>query len=672
MPCARTRLGRAVVVIALAAAAPARAHEPTPEPTDATPAPARPYASKVVARPPATATERHADAQTIQATPRRSGDDLLRLVPGLVLLRHGAEGKGPQLVWRGFDAAHGADVEVLVGGIPLNEPSNVHGQGYLDLGVVIPEAVLAQDALAGSFQLSQGPFATAGSLRLQLGVPAALRGARVGFEAGMYLHERLVAVVAPRGLPEATFVAVEAVRDAGFGPNRDSERAALVAQAELWRREHRGRLEALAAAHAGRFGEAGTVPTRDVAAGRLGFYDTWARWQRSDAARAFAGLRYRLDGHHDTVEALAFAGYRRLSLVENFTGRLAEPARGDTRRQFHEAASGGLKLRYARRFPHGLALLAGGELRSEGVSQYEDAVGDDARAFRRNRDLAFTQTFAAAQLGLRWLHRRVQLEGGLRVDVLHFAVTERLDGRSAQAALAVPSPRLTSSFDAGGGVSLFAAYGRGLRPPEASAALAEARPTTSDAVEIGARFSHPRVALSAAGFGTWLAHEVLFDHLSGQNIALGPTRRLGVALAAQVQPLPFLALRADLTYVDARFTDTGNAVPNVPPVMLQLGAWLTGWRGLRVGARFYYLSPRPLPFGASAGDIAQLDLLVSWRHGPLQLDAQLDNATAAAWKAGEFNHASHWDATQPRSFLPALHYAAGQPITFRAGVTLWL
>src|SRR5262245_43962412 len=139
-----------VVVLARVVAA----HEPPLE------EPSRPvkkdYKSTVTARPQATATERVVSQAEIALIPKRSGEDLLRLVPSLVMTRHGAEGKAGQIFLRGFDAVHGADLETLVGGIPLNELSNIHGQGYLDLGIVIPEVVLALDALKGSFQVGQG------------------------------------------------------------------------------------------------------------------------------------------------------------------------------------------------------------------------------------------------------------------------------------------------------------------------------------------------------------------------------------------------------------------------------------------------------------------------------------------------------------------------------------
>ena len=55
--------------------------------------------------------------------------------------QHGGGGKADQYLIRGFDADHGTDFALYVDGIPVNMVSHAHGQGYADLGHVIPETV---------------------------------------------------------------------------------------------------------------------------------------------------------------------------------------------------------------------------------------------------------------------------------------------------------------------------------------------------------------------------------------------------------------------------------------------------------------------------------------------------------------------------------------------------
>ena len=85
----------------------------------------------------------------LRAAPHRTGSDLLLTVPGVFVTQHSGEGKAHQIFFRGFDAIHGQDIEFWVAGAPVNEVSNLHGQGYADLHFVIPEVVKRDPGAAG-------------------------------------------------------------------------------------------------------------------------------------------------------------------------------------------------------------------------------------------------------------------------------------------------------------------------------------------------------------------------------------------------------------------------------------------------------------------------------------------------------------------------------------------
>jgi len=97
----------------------------------------------------------------LRLRPASSAEDLLRVVPGLVIAQHQGGGKADQLFLRGFDADHGTDVALSVDGIPVNLPSHAHGQGYADLNFLIPEVIDRVDVLKGPYFVEVGDFATA-------------------------------------------------------------------------------------------------------------------------------------------------------------------------------------------------------------------------------------------------------------------------------------------------------------------------------------------------------------------------------------------------------------------------------------------------------------------------------------------------------------------------------
>ncbi|MEM9072177.1 MAG: TonB-dependent receptor plug domain-containing protein, partial [Myxococcota bacterium] len=94
----------------------------------------------------------------LEAAPRQDGADLLRTAPGVYLNRSEGDGVAHQIMLRGFDAEHGQDLEIRVGHLPINLPSHLHGQGYADLGFLIPEVVSSLRVLEGVSDPQQGDF----------------------------------------------------------------------------------------------------------------------------------------------------------------------------------------------------------------------------------------------------------------------------------------------------------------------------------------------------------------------------------------------------------------------------------------------------------------------------------------------------------------------------------
>jgi iron complex outermembrane receptor protein len=195
--------------------------------------------------------------------------------------------------------------------------------------------------------------------------------------------------------------------------------------------------------------------------------------------------------------------------------------------------------------------------------------------------------------------------------------------------------------------------------------------TRSDAAEVGLRVGTARVAVSLSAFATLIDRESLFDHVSGTNLELDGTRRLGGELTVTAKPRSWLELRADVTAVDARFDVTGNPVPGAPRLLAQGEAHLSRgpWRG---GVHAVYVGARPLAHGATGAATAVVDALVGWQRGALELGLQLDNVLGQRWFEGEYHFASRWDRNGPAAPLPKIHYSAGRPFGARLSLTYHL
>ena len=95
----------------------------------------------------------------------RTGE-VLEVIPGLIVSQHSGEGKANQYFLRGFNLDHGLDFKISLDGMPVNQRSHAHGQGWADLNPLIPELISAINYRKGPYYASEGDFANAGSANI--------------------------------------------------------------------------------------------------------------------------------------------------------------------------------------------------------------------------------------------------------------------------------------------------------------------------------------------------------------------------------------------------------------------------------------------------------------------------------------------------------------------------
>jgi hypothetical protein len=155
---------------------PAAAQEP-PEPPSATGSPAAPRALELA---PVSVTGHYdngvgtSDAasqgvvlgERLADLPLLRPGEVLETVPGLVVTQHSGDGKANQYFLRGYNLDHGTDFATSVDNVPINMPTNAHGQGYTDLNFLIPELVDVIDYQKGPYFARNGDFSSAGSAQI--------------------------------------------------------------------------------------------------------------------------------------------------------------------------------------------------------------------------------------------------------------------------------------------------------------------------------------------------------------------------------------------------------------------------------------------------------------------------------------------------------------------------
>ncbi|MDC0712307.1 TonB-dependent receptor [Stigmatella sp. ncwal1] len=662
------------------------------EPREPPQAEASPTAGTTVraARPARSASEVTLDREILQSAPRTGAVDLLRLVPGLVVSQHGGEGKAHQLFLRGFDALHGQDVELNVGGLPVNEVSHIHALGYADLNFVIPEVVRELRVTEGTYRAFQGDFAVAGTVRVELGLDEP--GVLLAGTVGQYGQRRVVAAVRP-GENEETFAAVELGEGRGFGPRRSFGKASLLAQAatELETGAGAVRVRALAGSYTTRFDTPGVVREDDVLAGREDFYAAPLGRQGGSAVRhqLLLGMELPRSGSSRTVVEV-FGVLTDLRLRNNFTGFRVDE-RGDGLEQTHDSRTLGVRLEHRRRFEVWGREVAG-ELglgaRRDGAEQTQRRYREsDGTFFAEEVDASFVQTdvwgYAEAQVPLgRWrllLGGRADALGVNVFDALAFRDPRYYDGRGyARSAFGVHAGAkaglelaLTERW------RLFASYGDGFRSPQArSLAEGERAPFVSvRGAELGARREGERLAVQVSLFGSQVKDDFFFDHTVGTTVFTGETVRAGATAALQARPWEGVTAALSATGAHARVTATDTLLPYFAPLVARADV---GWeRTLRVGGETLDVSagtgltligPRPLPFDEYSRTVFLTDVQGRVRWGALGLRLEVKNLLDARWRDGEFVYGSRMDPSTPASLVPSRHFTAGTPRT--ASLTL--
>ncbi|HVJ88502.1 MAG TPA: TonB family protein, partial [Labilithrix sp.] len=336
--------------------------------------------------PPRSASEVVRGRDVMLAAPHRTASDALAAVPGVFVTQHSGEGKAHQIFLRGFDAVHGQDLELWVGGVPVNEVSNVHGQGYADLHFVMPEVIRQVQATPGTFDPKQGDFAVAGSIRMKLGYPES--GVTAKGSIGSFGGRRLFLAYHPKGSSDETFAAADVYSTDGFGRSRAARRASAIAQMTHDLSDGFA-LRVLASTYASRYDSAGVVPAADIESGRLNRFATLDPKQGGHSTRHQLLLELHRDEDKGRWSVAPFVVLRSLGLRQNFTGYFVDTQRGgkdrldsDNTQQKNDSITVGMTASYRKN----IKLLSSRDAVEVGVYGRHDIVDQSQRRLSELND----------------------------------------------------------------------------------------------------------------------------------------------------------------------------------------------------------------------------------------------------------------------------------------------
>ena len=576
-----------------------------------------------------TASQGSVTQKELELRPAYRVGQLLESTPGLVVTVHSGEGKANQYLLRGFNLDHGTDIANFVDDVPINRPTNTHGQGYSDLNFLMPEIANGLDFTKGPYYAAVGDFGAVASTHIhladdipgQMSLSAGTLGVYNGFLGGT-AHlgdaDRLLAAVYLGHVD---------------GPFTHSDNFRKIAGTLRYSHGTDADGYSLTAMYYHGLGNLTTdQPLRAVQEGLIDRYGTLDPSDGNRSERLSVSAHYGVTGVGWAFTAGAYVIHSRMTLWNDFTHFLDDPVNGDQEVQTEDRTTAGGQAAFQFR-----TMLLGVETDTTlGVQgRYDDAYVDrrhtDHRAVLGYCEIeqASGPAVPVVAVGLACSADRVHLGDvgpyaetttrwtawlrtilGVREEFYaadDHSFTTGFSGSQSQT-LFQPKGSLVLGpwwktevyFSAGQGFHSDDVRGVfGTVPLVGEPTAAGHTPLLSKATgeEIGVRTNLvPKLAVQVAVFQEDFNSELEYDQDVGQDTASAPSRRQGVELSGQYKPFPWIELNTDLAFSNARYRGDyplfGLATPyiaNAPDfigsfgvLIDNLGSWFGGlqWRDL--------------------------------------------------------------------------------------------
>ena len=513
-------------------------------------------------------------AEQIEQRPISRAGEVLETVPGLIVTSHSGEGKANQYFLRGFNLDHGTDMATFIDGMPVNNRTHAHGQGYTDINFIIPEMIESLNYSKGPYYGKEGDFANAGAVRLHS--KSGMKNSLIKVGLGQFGYQRLLLAGGASDLfneGDSFIAALDITRyDGPWDVAQDQEKYSAMAKYT--------------------FGDA--VNGGNISF--MGFDNTWIatdqipqryidnggdRYDSMDDTTGGNTHRYSLnyEGWHDIsgkeLQSNVYVIDYGLELFANHT-YATDTINGDQIRQYDERKIIGGSLLFD------VLPTANGEWQL-GMDVRHDHIGDVSLSATKKRETLVNGELIRHKveetgLGLflqnnhNWSDNfRTQI--GARFDYLQADVENRLTGEKNNASDSMVSPKLSAIYSTSETTHWFANYGQGYHSNDARG-FSEGSRATSEKADVFARSegadlgiqSQLTDTLQVAASLWWLTleSELIFVGDNGETEASDKSERRGIEGSIFWQPESWLIIDSDVAFSQARLQPKGESEQTIP------------------------------------------------------------------------------------------------------------
>ena len=555
--------------------------------------------------------------------------EVLETVPGLVVTQHSGDGKANQYFLRGYNLDHGTDFATSIDGVPVNMPTNAHGQGYADLNYLIPELVERIDYFKGPYFAQAGDFSAAGvaSIRYRPRLDQNLADLTLG---SFGYRRALLAGSAPVMLPGS-----------GGGAAWPNSAANVLGALELQHAngpwtvpQELHKVNGLMRLSAGT-GEKGwsadgayydanwtstdQVPLALIQSGQLGRFSSLDPTDGGSTGRQILSGEWHDHDDQGYIRLSAFAQRYRLQLFSNFTFFELRPATGDQFEQAEHRDFFGAQLLQGWNhgvFGHDSITESGLQVRHDDI--HVSLMNTKARIVLRtvsDDQVRETETGLYVQNTTHWAPWLRTLAGWREQIITMNRDALAIPKNSGNASASKPLPKLSLIFGPWDRTEIFLNAGKGFHSNDARGVIGKIDSTTglrtstvpalvgSTGKELGMRSEAlPGLQSSLALWSLDSDSELVYNADSGigSTSPQGASKRYGVEWNNHVVLGRYLLFDADLAWTHARYAinndngQSGSLIPNAVSKVALLRATVRHLGPWSAGLETRFIGPYPL------------------------------------------------------------------------------
>ncbi|MGZ0018859.1 TonB-dependent receptor domain-containing protein [Nitrosomonas sp. wSCUT-2] len=643
--------------------------------------------------------------------------EILETVPGLIATQHSGEGKANQFFLRGFNLDHGTDFLTQIEGVPVNQLSHAHGQGWTDVNFLIPELVESIEFRKGNYFADTGDFSSAGSanirysnrlpqnmLRFTGGSFDYYRGLIAGsgqLSKGNLLYAgEIVHNDGPWAVGNNYLKFNGVIRYSGSNGNQDWRITAMGTHSD-WRATDQIPRRAIGTDTIRRFDA--VDPTDGGKSHRYSLAGEWNRRSENSLTSVMAyGIYSKLDlysnfsfllDNNETTNPLGCSGLNGLQSANRISTSIFQTC-GDQFGQPDDRWTTGLAASHTvfhkfGRFDSETTL--GIQVRNDNIQNaLTKAHAQRVYGITRQDSIWVTSVSPFLQNKTQW-QSWLRTSVGVRFDGFRFAVNQsNLQQNNGTRYDGLVSPKLGIVFGPWANTELYLNGGFGFHSNDARGINTRIDPVSGSPVER----ADPLARTYSAETGirsTWvlglqstlsvwwmdLQSELVFVGDAGTTEASRPSRRYGIEFANYYQPVHWLTFDVDFSFSHARFRnfvpDEGNHVPNAVEAVIASGATFHDvFGGFYGGPRLRYLGPRAMNEDNSKrsdGTILLSAMLGYEFNRSFRIQAEVFNMLDRKDDAITYFYTSRLPG-EPLTGVNDFHFHPVEPVSFRVGFVL--